>query len=260
MKKKESSSIPDFIMEPNLDDPAEELTRSRELLLAQQLALEQKQFERLKHDFKYNLQLLRERDAELEKYDLETAQLRAELEQKASLTQKAEAESLLRQRELAEERKRTGALLDAATAAERKQRETDEALARKTAEATRLQKELDEATSQRSEALGKVDKALAETAETRQDLAGTRNELTLRLQQQQHAASEAEDQWKAALNDERSAAAQRAKTARSEAARAESALQEQIDKLQVMAGEDRTHLIRHRRAADGCSFGGVACC
>ena len=34
-------------------------------MLAQQLALEQKQFERLKSDFKYNLGLLRERDAEL---------------------------------------------------------------------------------------------------------------------------------------------------------------------------------------------------
>lgn len=50
--------------------------RNREALLTQQLQLEQQQFERLKQDFAYNLSLLRERDAELERYDLEAAALR----------------------------------------------------------------------------------------------------------------------------------------------------------------------------------------
>ena len=80
------------------------------VLLAQQLAIEQKQFERLKHDFKYNLSLLRERDAELEKYDLETATLRAELEERAAVASKAAAEATLRDRQLAEERKRVASL------------------------------------------------------------------------------------------------------------------------------------------------------
>ena len=45
---------------------SEVVQKNRETLLAQQLQLEQQQFERLKHDFSYNLSLLRERDAELE--------------------------------------------------------------------------------------------------------------------------------------------------------------------------------------------------
>jgi len=49
---------------------------ARETLLAQQLVHTQQQFERLKTDFSYNLQLLRERDAELERTDLEVCQLR----------------------------------------------------------------------------------------------------------------------------------------------------------------------------------------
>lgn len=44
---------------------------SRETVLAQQLVHTQHQFERLKQDFTYNLQLLRERDAELERNDQE---------------------------------------------------------------------------------------------------------------------------------------------------------------------------------------------
>ena len=113
------------------------------MLLAQQLAIEQKQFERLKHDFKYNLSLLRERDAELEKYDLETATLRAELEERAAVASKAAAEGTLRDRQLAEERKRVASLQADVAEAERKQRELDEALGRKTSEAARLQQELD---------------------------------------------------------------------------------------------------------------------
>ena len=41
---------------------SEVVQKNRETLLAQQLQLEQQQFERLKHDFSYNLSLLRERD------------------------------------------------------------------------------------------------------------------------------------------------------------------------------------------------------
>lgn len=40
------------------------------------------QFEELKQDFQYNLQLLSDRDAELERYDASTAELTAALEQK----------------------------------------------------------------------------------------------------------------------------------------------------------------------------------
>ena len=59
---------------------SEVVQKNRETLLAQQLQLEQQQFERLKHDFAYNLSLLRERDAELERYDLEAAGLRGQIE------------------------------------------------------------------------------------------------------------------------------------------------------------------------------------
>jgi hypothetical protein len=51
--------------------PQKATSGSRETLLAQQLVHTQHQFERLKQDFTYNLQLLRERDAELERNDQE---------------------------------------------------------------------------------------------------------------------------------------------------------------------------------------------
>ena len=117
-------------VEEPLDDPEEELVKSRELLLAQQLALEQKQFERLKHDFKYNLSLLRERDAELEKYDLETATLRAELDQRAAEASKAQAEAELRDRHLVDARKKVAELTGKASDAERRERELAETLRR----------------------------------------------------------------------------------------------------------------------------------
>ena len=59
---------------------SERLAQGREGLLVQQLQLESAQFERLKADFNYNLGLLRERDAELEKCDLEIASLRSQVE------------------------------------------------------------------------------------------------------------------------------------------------------------------------------------
>jgi chromosome segregation ATPase len=43
------------------------------------------QLEELKSDFKFNLQLLAERDAELERYDANTAQLEAETGAKAAM-------------------------------------------------------------------------------------------------------------------------------------------------------------------------------
>ena len=226
---------------PTMDDPAEdpdtELVQSRELLLAQQLALESKQFERLKHDFKYNLGLLRERDAELEKYDLETAALRTEVERHKARYSKEKAERELKEAEVVEERAKVAALeLQISDAAHEKSK-VDEKLAKKAAEVTRLQAELDEATSSRSDALARAQKAEAEAAEIRQEAAGVRNELTLRLQQQQQGQAEAEESWRSALADERSQAASRAKTVRAEATRAESVLQEQIDKLQAEAAE-----------------------
>eukprot|EP00966_Prymnesium_polylepis_P188520 4368292-Prymnesium_polylepis.1 len=69
---------------PMMQQPAPSplLTKNREVLLTQQLQLERRQLERLKHDFTYNLQLLKERDAELEQYDVEVSAMRAELEQR----------------------------------------------------------------------------------------------------------------------------------------------------------------------------------
>lgn len=84
--------------------------RTREMLLGQQLALEQRQFERLKQDFTYNLSLLRERDAELERYDMETAAMRAELEQRTADAKRAKAEADDRDKLLADEAKHVASL------------------------------------------------------------------------------------------------------------------------------------------------------
>jgi len=69
---------------------ADVVAKNREHLLGQQLQLEQQQFERLKHDFSYNLSLLRERDTELERYDMEAAALRGQLDQRDAALQEAQ--------------------------------------------------------------------------------------------------------------------------------------------------------------------------
>ena len=72
---------------------ADVVAKNREHLLGQQLQLEQQQFERLKHDFSYNLSLLRERDTELERYDMEAAALRGQLDQRDAALQEAQMQA-----------------------------------------------------------------------------------------------------------------------------------------------------------------------
>jgi hypothetical protein len=218
-------------------DPEHDLLMSREMLLAQQLALERKQVERLKADFNYNLDLLRERDAELEKYDCETASLRAELERRAAATSAAVAEAKATGRRVEAERKRAVGLQSELDDAERKTRESSSASEQHAAEMARVRSEAEAALAQRSEALVEATKAQAVLATKSHELATTRNELQLRLDQQSRQHAEAEERWQSSLADERSQAAARAHEARAEAARAASSLQEQVEKLQAELAE-----------------------
>lgn len=219
-----------------------DLVKSREHMLAQQLALEQKQFERLKSDFKYNLGLLRERDAELEKYDVELATLRDELEQR-SASNKSTRDELIKTGELLqEERRKTAGLQMEITEVEHRIHATEDQLARKAADATRLQEELDTALKERADALAQVTEAKTEVAAKAHEMQSMRTELTTRLTHVQQQMSDAEETYRSNLADERAQHATRLKQARGEATREASALQEQVDKLQAEAAEQtRSH-------------------
>jgi hypothetical protein len=234
-------------LQPKADgaDQAEQLldlVKSREHMLAQQLTLEQKQFERLKSDFKYNLSLLRERDAELEKYDVEMAAVRSELEQRVATIKATRAELTKSQKQLDEEQHKNALLQEEMAEGETKARAVQDQLSRKAADVARLQDELDVALKERSEALSQATKAQGEAAEKSQEVHSVRNELTLRLQILQQQLDDAEDSHRSNLAEERAQHASQAKQARSEAMREASALQEQIDKLQAEAAEQtRSH-------------------
>ena len=219
----------------SLADGGEEPSSSREHLLAQQLALEQRQFERLKHDFTYNLSLLRERDAELERYDVESAAMRAELEQRTTAASLARSEVGERDAQLADERRKQMKLREAVQASEKRIRELSDTAERREAEAKRWAAEVETARKQRADALAAASKAKVAADEQRQDATSVRTEVQLRLQQQQQQQAEEEANQKAQLAEERAQHAAQVKAVRAEARREASALQEQLDKLQVRA-------------------------
>ena len=199
-------------------------------------------FERLKHDFKYNLSLLRERDIELEKYDLEIAALRGDLERHISNGKTMQVEASSKEKRIDDERRKVAALRADVAEGEKKALQLEAQLASASSDASRLQGELDETIKERAEALASVTKSQAEVAERAQEVASVRSELQLRLQQEQHKLSEVEESWRATFSEERSQNASRAKQARTEATREASALQEQLDKLLAEAAESsRSH-------------------
>ena len=193
-----------------------------------------------------NLALLRERDTELETYDRETATLRNQLEERAAALSAAHADGAFKERQLEDERKRAGGLKAKLAESEARARELSDQSARKGADVARLQTELDEALSQRKSALAQVGSAQGEAAERATEIASVRNELALRLQQQQQQMAEADEGWRGALQDERAQGQAKLKASRAEATREASALQEQIDKLQAeLADAGRSHEAAH---------------
>jgi hypothetical protein len=225
-----------------VEEPA---ATSRENLLTQQLALEQRQFERLKHDFTYNLSLLRERDAELERYDVETAALRSELEVRGQALAAARRELGERDAQLAEEKRKLQARRVEVQTCEKRIRELSDAVERREADAKRIDADLEVARKQRQEALAAASRNKAAADEQRQDATSVRTEVQLRLQQMQQERDEMETSHQNVLAEERAQRAAEVKALRAEARRDASALQEQIDKLQVELGEAN----RQREAA-----------
>ena len=225
-----------------VEEPA---ATSRENLLTQQLALEQRQFERLKHDFTYNLSLLRERDAELERYDVETAALRSELEVRGQALAAARRELGERDAQLAEEKRKLQARRVEVQTCEKRIRELSDTVERREADAKRIDADLEVARKQRQEALAAASRNKAAADEQRQDATSVRTEVQLRLQQMQQERDEMETSHQNVLAEERAQRAAEVKALRAEARRDASALQEQIDKLQVELGEAN----RQREAA-----------
>ncbi len=209
----------------------------RETLLAQQLALEQAQFERLKHDFTYNLSLLRERDAELEKYDVDNAAMRETVEQHASANARLKDEMKEYERRALTEFRRSSELEIQVAEAARLRRGFEEAAERAEAEAHRLSQELDAARAHRADAELNASRAQTEAHERGQEVAAVRNELQMRIQMLQRQQAEAEDGWRAALAEERSAIESRHRTERADSARQIKAMVDQNERHQVELAE-----------------------
>ena len=87
--------------------------------------VERRQLERLKHDFTYNLQLLKERDAELEQYDVNIVALRTELDQRDARAREAKRVAEEASIRLGIADKRVAALEAASSEAEAQKVETD---------------------------------------------------------------------------------------------------------------------------------------
>lgn len=212
--------------------PSPLLTKNREHLLAQQLQLERRQLERLKHDFTYNLQLLKERDAELEQYDVEVSALRTELEQRdarARETKRLAEESAAK---LTRVDDRVASLEAANTESEAQKADLREQLGRRVAEATRLQEEVDELRKARTELQAGLAQAQRLATEQAQEVALVRSELSSRLAAAEKELVESEATWRGAVAQERAQQEERLKSLRTSTQKHADALQEQVEELQ----------------------------
>ena len=135
----------------------------------------------LQRDFLYNLSLLRERDAELERYDLEVVVLREELEKRDAACHDMRRAWEEREAQEAADRPRVATLQARLADHEKRQRELREELGRKASELHGAAQELEALRAFKEEGQTTVVKAQQLAAERQQELASVRNELGLRL-------------------------------------------------------------------------------
>ena len=185
----------------------------------------------LQRDFLYNLSLLRERDAELERYDLEVVVLREELEKRDAACHDMRRAWEEREAQEAADRPRVATLQARLADHEKRQRELREELGRKASELHGAAQELEALRAFKEEGQTTVVKAQQLAAERQQELASVRNELGLRLYAAQQELGEAEEGWRNALHEERAQLEARLKAGRTEAARQCGAMQEQAERL-----------------------------
>ena len=220
--------------------------RNREHLLGQQLQLEQQQFERLKHDFSYNLSLLRERDAELECYDMEAAWRRSQLDQRDAGLQDAQRVIDELKSQAATAAARFSTMQATIVEADKQAREHRERKQRRAAELQRTEVELEEMRHQHTEACKEATRASNAAAEAKQEAASVRNELGMRLHAAQQELAEAEEGWRRVLQEERTQLEGRLKTSHSEQHRHAASLQEQVERLHAeLAEAARAHEATH---------------
>ena len=212
---------------------ADVVAKNREHLLGQQLQLEQQQFERLKHDFSYNLSLLRERDTELERYDMEAAALRGQLDQRDAALQEAQRAIEELETQAATAASKASAMLATIAEADKQARDHREREQRRTAELQRVEQELEETRRQRDEARKEATRASNAGAEAKQEAISVRNELGMRLHAAQQELAEAEEGCRRAVQEERAQLEARLKAARSEQQRHTASLQEQVERLHL---------------------------
>ena len=225
---------------------ADVVAKNREHLLGQQLQLEQQQFERLKHDFSYNLSLLRERDTELERYDMEAAALRGQLDQRDAGLQEAQRGIEELESQAATAASKASAMLAAIAEADKQARDHREREQRRTAELHRVEEELEETRRQRDEARKEGTRASNAGAEAKQEAISVRNELGMRLHAAQQELAEAEEGCRRAVQEERAQLEARLKANRSEQQRHTASLQEQVERLHAeLAEAGRAHEATH---------------
>ena len=221
---------------------ADVVAKNREHLLGQQLQLEQQQFERLKHDFSYNLSLLRERDTELERYDMEAAALRGQLDQRDAALQEAQRAIEELETQAATAASKASAMLATIAEADKQARDHREREQRRTAELQRVEQELEETRRQRDEARKEATRASNAGAEAKQEAISVRNELGMRLHAAQQELAEAEEGCRRAVQEERAQLEARLKATRSEQQRHTASLQEQVERLHAeLAEAGRAH-------------------
>ena len=209
------------------------------------LALARRRFERLEHDFRYNLDLLHERDTELDRCAADAAAKKEELEGLAASLAAARAEITQHSEQSKAQAEQIGALQAASDVQAQCERKLTERL-------EQLKVELEQSGNATAA-------AQAALSEQQQDAERSRGELQRRLSQQRQQAEVTERLLKDAAAEERAQLLGALKAARAEAAREAAQLRQQLEEAAEKACEaarraeveaDEMRLVREQQGTE----------
>ena len=209
------------------------------------LALARRRFERLEHDFRYNLDLLHERDTELDRCAADAAAKKEKLEGLAASLAAARAEITQHSEQSKAQAEKIGALQAASDVQAQCERKLTERL-------EQLKVELEQSGNATAA-------AQAALSEQQQDAERSRGELQRRLSQQRQQAEVTERLLKDAAAEERAQLLGAVKAARAEAAREAAQLRQQLEEAAEQACEaarraeveaDEMRLVREQQGTE----------